>query len=619
MPECILEDLARGTTIPFLINGTNPTFRLKTERITAAALRSLGPAAEDLLDVAAAVFYADGQVSRGGTSRTNMGAAWHRQLRLTIPVRDPALWQRQDVTEALTSALHLLTDDHFQFRFVANNTRATATGFLDLDPTSATFEADDVIMFSGGLDSYSGALDTLSTGHARVLLVSHQSAPKVSERQRELATDLMKRFPGRVMHIRIPANRAGDESTDTTQRSRSLLFTAMGAVVATAFGARTVNFFENGIVSHNLPVSRQIVGSMASRTTHPLGLLRLQTLISLVLPDAPRVVNRYEWMTKSDVLDRIKWASGEKNICVAVSCTRVRDQTKIHTHCGECSQCLDRRFAVIACGLEAYDPPESYATDVLVGPRQDTGSATLPVFWTQHFTALAQRSFLDFFSAFGLELSRLAEAYPEIPREDCLQKIFDLHRRQSKIVLDVLERQITAFAPFLAKSELPETSLLVMHIGQGKAPEKFAPGLQPVRLPQVAVGPHLAEDDPVDPHGPVTLLFSLQDGQPTVGLKGICDLTGPSARITHLLRVPHDEDKKAGAPPEEHRYVHIASLPGAQMTKSHVRTILTRSRNRIRDAYRELFGCEPPPTLVYQNKPTHGHRLNPYCKVLDDE
>lgn len=619
MPDCVLEDITRGTKILFSVNGRNPTFRVRTERISAAALRSLRPSVEDLLDVAAAVFYADGKISRGGPSRSGMGAAWIRQIRLTIPVREPDRWQRTDVAEALTSALHLLTDDHFEFRFIPGNRPVAASGFLDLDATGATFAADEVIMFSGGLDSFAGALETLSTGSGRVLLVSHQSAPKVSDRQKELAAWLIDRFPKRVMHVLVPANRVGEESTDTTQRSRSLLFAAIGAAVASAFGASRLNFFENGIVSHNLPVSPQIVGSMASRTTHPLGLRRLQTLIDLVIPDAPRLSNKYEWMTKADVLDRISRAAGEGRIGRAVSCTRVRDQTKLHTHCGECSQCLDRRFAIIASGLEACDPPESYATDIVTGKHDTPRSATLPVDWTRHFSSLQGRSFLDFFSRFGVELSRIADGYPEIPREECLMKIFDLHQRQASIVVGVLAKEVLKNAQALVRGELPASCLLVLHVGQGTTLGDFEPVSPPVRLQQNAEDPTQTDEPAVDPDSPVTLVFSHQGGRPVVGLSGICDLTGPAARITHLLRVPYEEDKQAGVAPEDHRYVHIARLPGVQMQKSNVRTILTRGKKRIREAYLELFSREPPPDLVFQNKATLGHRLNPHCKAVDGE
>ncbi len=37
--------------------------------------------------------------------------------------------------------------------------------------------------------------------------------------------------------------------------------------------------YENGIISHNLPISGQVVGTMATRTTHPLSLLLLERFL----------------------------------------------------------------------------------------------------------------------------------------------------------------------------------------------------------------------------------------------------------------------------------------------------------------------------------------------------
>ena len=53
-------------------------------------------------------------------------------------------------------------------------------------------------------------------------------------------------------------------------------------MAARSVGARRVRFFENGVVSLNLPIGRQVVGAMATRTTHPLGLRRLGKILSLV-------------------------------------------------------------------------------------------------------------------------------------------------------------------------------------------------------------------------------------------------------------------------------------------------------------------------------------------------
>ena len=38
-------------------------------------------------------------------------------------------------------------------------------------------------------------------------------------------------------------------------------------------------------------------------------------------------------------------------------------------HCGRCSQCIDRRFALLAAGCERFDPAEMYGVDLLLGPR----------------------------------------------------------------------------------------------------------------------------------------------------------------------------------------------------------------------------------------------------------
>jgi len=49
-----------------------------------------------------------------------------------------------------------------------------------------------------------------------------------------------------------------------------------------------------------------------------------------------------------------------------VSCARIREMTVPQTHCGVCSQCVDRRFAVLAARLEAHDPETLYKLDLLL-------------------------------------------------------------------------------------------------------------------------------------------------------------------------------------------------------------------------------------------------------------
>lgn len=612
MTDCLLEDWRRGLRVEFSVNGPQPSFRLRTERIAAAAVRDLDDEVLDLLDVAASVFYSDSEIPRGGATRPDMGSDWHRHLRLTIPVRRLQIWHKPEVLQALTSAVNFLTGDHFKFEFIQADFPAGVAGFLNLDPSEGAFRAERVIMFSGGLDSFAGALETLSSGEGNVILVSHQSAPKVAARQNELAEYLEKRFRGRIRHIMVPAHRAGAESRETTQRSRSLLFAAMGSAIACTFGATTVSFFENGIVSHNLPVSPQIVGTMASRTTHPQSLFRLQMLMDLVLQDAPRIRNPYEWMTKTEVIDRISRHSGEKLISTAVSCTRVRDQSVLHTHCGSCSQCLDRRFAILNARLADADPSSRYETDVLLGAKDKT-SSVLPVEWTKHHLQVSQLSDTEFFARFGNEISRILEAYPEDSRQEIFERVLDLHRRQAKIVLQVLKAQVEQNAEALAGKSLPTNCLLVMHLG----PSNQAPAVPLPTTPVTLAHLYLDDGDDVvpSPGEPLTLVFEENGADQVVRVLGLCRFTKMVAKVAFELKKHHETDRLNQLPPDQFSFNHLANAETLTVPKNEIRVLIFRGRTTLAKAYRQVLGVEPDKSILFQTKQSKGYRLNPYTRI----
>ncbi|WP_340110131.1 hypothetical protein [Pikeienuella sp. HZG-20] len=65
---------------------------------------------------------------------------------------------RLDVGAMPHETLSFLSDDHHAFAFVARGEGARRPGYLDLGP-DAGFAADEALLFSGGLDSFAGALD----------------------------------------------------------------------------------------------------------------------------------------------------------------------------------------------------------------------------------------------------------------------------------------------------------------------------------------------------------------------------------------------------------------------------------------------------------------------------
>ncbi len=508
--------------------------------------------------------------------------------------------------------MEFLTGDHFEFEFVQADYTAGVAGFLNLDPSEGAFSAEQVIMFSGGLDSFAGALETLATVPGNVILVSHQSAPKVAARQNELAKFLEERFRGRIRHIMIPAHRTGTEPRDTTQRSRSLLFATMGSAIARTFGATTVLFFENGIVSHNLPVSPQIVGTMASRTTHPQSLFRLQILMDLVLPDAPRIRNPYEWMTKTEVIERIRRHSGERMISAAVSCTKVRDQTVLKTHCGSCSQCLDRRFAILNAQLADADPSSRYETDVLLGARDKT-SAVLPVEWTKHHLQIGQIDETEFLSRFGTEIGRIVAAYPGDNREDIFGRVLDLHRRQSRIVLQVLKSQIELSAEALASRSLPSDCLLVMHLGRSDQAPSIPNPSTPGRWAQPDQDDY--GDSAPAPGEPLTLVFEDDGRTQAVRVLGLCSFTKMVAKVTFELKKYYEADKSNQVPPDQFSFNHLAQADTLAVSKNEIRVLVSRGRATLATAYRQMHGVEPDSSLLFQTKQSKGYRLNPHTLI----
>ena len=82
------------------------------------------------------------------------------------------------------------------------------------------------------------------------------------------------------------------------------------------------------------------------------------------------------WKTKTDIIQSIKKAGQTELIKHTVSCSHVFAMTKLHTHCGCCSQCIDRRLAIFAAEGVEYDPDEMYKVDIFKGERTDSKETT---------------------------------------------------------------------------------------------------------------------------------------------------------------------------------------------------------------------------------------------------
>ena len=106
-----------------------------------------------------------------------------------------------------------------------------------------------------------------------------------------------------------------------TQRSRSFLYMSIGATIAKMIGLKSVRFYENGVISLNLPVCAQVAGGRATRTTHPKVMKGFQDIISLVAGEPFTIENPFIWKTKADVVEVITKAGCADLIARAMTCT----------------------------------------------------------------------------------------------------------------------------------------------------------------------------------------------------------------------------------------------------------------------------------------------------------
>lgn len=432
------------------ITGVGKNIELRIEDISRTLVTNIPDVLTDLLELAAYVYCADGTVRRGGSTMARMGRDWRRRFRFVVPVRRPDVWSAAPISTLLIETLSFLSDDFYEFEFQQLADPPIFQKYLELgggEPHG--FESDEVALFSGGLDSLAGAIDEFVNGR-RVVLVSHWSAPKIVSRQAELVKALQTRFGrDRLLHVPVWVYKDQNVGKEFSQRSRSFLFAALAFVVAQIFGLSRLRFFESEVVSLNLPIVAHELGARASRTTHPQAISGFTGLFSALARTSFTVQNPFLWSTKSELVRVIGDHRCAELIRQTVSCARVREMTVAQTHCGVCSQCVDRRFSVLAAGLEVHGPETLYKLNLFTDSLPPGEARTMVEAYARTAGEIERMNDTAFFARFG-EVSRALRFIPEGANE-VGRKIFELSKRHAGEIceairlIEVLFRQQIGF------------------------------------------------------------------------------------------------------------------------------------------------------------------------------
>lgn len=413
----------------------------------------------DLLEIACYVYCADRYSFRGSREGLEYHG-WGRNMELTIKVRDYEFWRSPDVAQELGEVMAYMTgDESWSFSFAPGHI-TPPTSLFDVSGFQPEFcKGTEVALFSGGIDSLAGTVERLQSQDSKICLVSHTSGQPSSKRtQLKLFEALKDAYPGKLHRYVFKCNLRGLRAREESQRSRMFLYASIAFSISRVLGLDRFLVFENGVTSMNFSRREDLINARASRTTHPRVLHGLSHLFSRVSSSPFLIETPYVLKTKADIVGKLRTLGMGHLIPSSVSCSRTFKTRENTTHCGLCYQCIDRRFAMFACGMEEQDYSQLYSEDFLKNIPDEESKTTIIDFVRQGMAF--KKASIDSFSYEHLaELAEIVEYLPGFgDPEDAAVAIWGLCNRHGKQLVDAIQRM--RYAHDKPTKELPEHSLL---------------------------------------------------------------------------------------------------------------------------------------------------------------
>lgn len=314
----------------------------------------------DLLMLSLAVYGADRYFLR-----KDAPDGWKRDIHIHLPVLN--IESMNEKKELIKDILDFLSGDNWKVSFRKRDFTDKEKVYRDKYEKSkkVKIHANRICMFSGGLDSFIGAIDLLQDNVNDTIFVSHYGGGKGVREYQEL---LQKEF---IKEFKISDNNffsffaAPPGGIEDTMRTRSFMFFSHAIALASCFeGDIDLIVPENGFISLNVPLTYSRMGTSSTRTTHPYYMGLLQQLLD-ELGFNIHIKNPYQFKTKGEMIIECKNQEFLKgNIAKTMSCShpdvgRMRGESETQ-HCGTCLPCVIRRASIKKAGFDEstqyYDP-----------------------------------------------------------------------------------------------------------------------------------------------------------------------------------------------------------------------------------------------------------------------
>ncbi|MFS0752615.1 Qat anti-phage system QueC-like protein QatC [Oceanobacillus sp. 1P07AA] len=352
-------------------------------------LENLPSINEDFLIIASSIFCADKRIPRKIFSDN-----WSRTIKLFIPVLELEKWN--SVKDKLQETIGFLSGDEWKFEFRKTNSRFRGDKRNTKNIISPE-KYDSVSLFSGGLDSFCGAL-TLSEKEKNTCYVGFREYSLLTNRQKELFSAIQNSYSDLESELllfnvnpfvpQLIGYNSIKLSVESTSRSRSLLFIAGAMAVASIIDNKTPVYIpENGFIGVNVPLTDSRAGSCSTRTTHPIFINLLNNIFRSIGIEN-KVSNFYWNKSKGEILEEHKEnivfvEKAHRTLSCSHPCLsrydkKRSDQVVTPCNCGYCYPCLIRRasFNKIKKDETNYNPLYKLSREFILNHNNLQGRAS---------------------------------------------------------------------------------------------------------------------------------------------------------------------------------------------------------------------------------------------------
>ncbi|MFY8258599.1 Qat anti-phage system QueC-like protein QatC [Clostridium perfringens] len=277
--------------------------------------------------------------------------SWSRDFQVYIPVLNLEIWNENK--KLVEEMLSFLSGDNWNIEFRKRDYTDKEVDLKNniIQENCILENCNKFCMFSGGMDSFIGAIDLLSSEEGKnIIFISHYGGGKGTKEYQDILRDKFIEKYDLSKENFYSFYAVAKSGVEDTTRTRSLMFFANAIALSTVIDKEVELIIpENGVISLNIPLTNSRLGTSSTRTTHPYYFELLQKLLNNLGINI-KIKNPYQFMTKGEMAQNCKDKEFfNNNIWSTMSCSHPdsgrMNGEKESCHCGNCLPCTIRRAA----------------------------------------------------------------------------------------------------------------------------------------------------------------------------------------------------------------------------------------------------------------------------------